>query len=1432
MIMIRTSRRLRELVTCALALAAVLALATAGSVSATLKPASTARYSTYTASGPVGFKRPDVTSSRINVRWRPGVSATRISASAKQLGFKVIGTSKLGWAQLEPAKTMKSGSLATSLRTAGLVADAQPVHWYRATDVAPNDAMFATQWALKNTGQNGGTAGADTSATVAWSTTTGSKNVIVAVVDEGVNWAHPDLANNMWLNTAEIPSNGVDDDRDGYVDDVRGYDFANYDSTVYDPSDGDRHGTHVAGIIGAQGNNSIGTAGVNWHVSIMPIKFLGPNGGDDFAGAEAIVYAVDHGATAINCSWGGGGTSEVLDEAIAYAAEHGVLIVCAAGNDAVNTDQYAFYPGSSPATNVITVAASDRDDDLADFSNYGQDTVDIAAPGVDVTSTLPAEPSGVFVDSSPYKISYFPIQVESLEPSSARAPIITKAVQRLGEPTTTPILVVDDSSAKITGETQGTRIGVYTNALADVGFPNVSTWVTDDQGTPTESALRGKIVLWFTGKMSGGWYGESCINDAEQTAISQYLDNGGRLVMMSGEMAYDVTPWDPFGESDAGAAFLPTYFHVTLADYITWSPDFEGKAGTTFAGIRASVPTTYTTYDENAMNWPTGSDSICPLQDGTTSTQMVTSNYGALSGTSMAAPQVTGAVALLKAAFPAAKSDELAARIVNTVDKKPAFTDKMAYEGRLNLAAAMTAYPGRPTITSPKAGAGVLHAGEASTLRWRPAVGGSASATYSAEIGIPYSAYSQNFEDGSLSEFAPTVNSAGDWIVATDTASVRSGTRAAKSGNPGPATPLSDGWIQGSLSGMQTTVTVPAGGATLSFWWKEDCLSDFYAMSEFYVDEDFATGDFYWNAFDWTQSTHELTPGQHVLHWRFVNLQLVEPVKGATCVDDITLTAHAFTPIGDAGVGATSLGFTTPATTTADAWVRVRSNHNGTSSAWAYSKGVHISSDATATGEPGSLSATPDSDGHVAVRWTNPTESDFNTTRVLWSEDATPTGPDDPQAEVAYEGTGTATALGPLASGTRVYVGAFASDSEGNWSAEASASATVLDNVAPDPVEFLTARHRDDVVTLGWTPPVSGSYASVKVLARTDATPTAGDPRAATVYSGRAASAIDATAYPETVSGVFYSVYATDLSGNVSAVRSVRVSINNEPPFGTITLNDGEPYSATSIIPVHSDVTSATEMRIFTNGEYDPEALWQPYSADTLVTLLPIDGPQTVMAQFRNADGDMMQTSASIYVDLLAPDAPQRLAAAKRGPGILVSWDLPSDPTVVAYRVDQALSSSGPWKTLTPPDGVECPDGTFLATNLRPATKYAYRVFAIDGVGHASLAAGPADATTNAMTLTTPTAPSRAKKGRRLTASTLLFPGRAVGTRPVSFLCYRLESGRWKLRKTVLARTSSWKGSSSLCSAGFALGSGTWRLRARDVNWGVLSPSTKTVIVR
>ena len=262
----------------------------------------------------------------------------------------------------------------------------------------PNDPFVPHEYALNNTGSTplgASKADADMDAVEAWDITTGSAGVVVGVVDSGVDYTHPDLAPNMWRNPFEVPGNDRDDDNNGYVDDVHGIDAA---ANTGNPMDENGHGTHVAGTIAAAGNNALGVAGVSWDSKVMALKFLTADGSGSTADAiECLNYAVSMRNKGVNIrltnnSWGGGGFETALHDAIARTNSAGMLFVAAAGNggdDGVgdNNDTYGSFPSNHDLPNVVAVAATDRFDALAGFSNYGARTVDLAAPGVDIAST-------------------------------------------------------------------------------------------------------------------------------------------------------------------------------------------------------------------------------------------------------------------------------------------------------------------------------------------------------------------------------------------------------------------------------------------------------------------------------------------------------------------------------------------------------------------------------------------------------------------------------------------------------------------------------------------------------------------------------------------------------------------------------------------------------------------------------------------------------------------------------------------------------------------------------------------------------------------------------------------------------------------------------------------------------------------------------------
>ncbi|MBX9625666.1 MAG: S8 family serine peptidase [Gemmataceae bacterium] len=259
----------------------------------------------------------------------------------------------------------------------------------------PNDPYYPYQWALKNQINPGIDVGAED----AWDVTTGSSAVTVAVVDTGIDYGHPDLQSNLWVNVNEAAGDGIDNDGNGIVDDVYGANFQTADAANGNPMDDHGHGTFCAGVIGAAGNDGQGITGINQHVRLMAVKFLRSDGSGSTAGAvNAIRYAVDQGARVINNSWGSASYSAALQDVIDYAYANGVTVVAAAGNSGTNNDERPFFPSSM--RHVISVGAIDNAGSLAGFSNRGM-SVHLAAPGVSILGTyLHAVYANVFMSGT------------------------------------------------------------------------------------------------------------------------------------------------------------------------------------------------------------------------------------------------------------------------------------------------------------------------------------------------------------------------------------------------------------------------------------------------------------------------------------------------------------------------------------------------------------------------------------------------------------------------------------------------------------------------------------------------------------------------------------------------------------------------------------------------------------------------------------------------------------------------------------------------------------------------------------------------------------------------------------------------------------------------------------------------------------------------
>lgn len=341
------------------------------------------------------------------VRFKPGVTVEQIRAIASAHNDTLVDEieSVKGLAVIDDLDNESAQTVVAQYAAMGNVEYAEPNFEIKLDDPIqkvesreglyiepaanqPNDPLFSEQWALNNSGADGGTKRADLDALKAWETTKGSDEVVVAVLDSGVDYNHVDLMSNMWSRPANLPAYA--DDELGEFNDINGYDA---NAEIRDPMDDNGHGTHCAGIIGAEGDNGEGIAGINWKVKIMPLKFLGRGGtGSTNDAIEAINYAIDRKKNGVNvrvisASWGSTSKSKALEDTIRAAGDAGILFVAAAGNDGSDNDRRPHYPSNYDLPNVISVAALDRTDNLASFSNYGVKTVHVAAPGKAIVST-------------------------------------------------------------------------------------------------------------------------------------------------------------------------------------------------------------------------------------------------------------------------------------------------------------------------------------------------------------------------------------------------------------------------------------------------------------------------------------------------------------------------------------------------------------------------------------------------------------------------------------------------------------------------------------------------------------------------------------------------------------------------------------------------------------------------------------------------------------------------------------------------------------------------------------------------------------------------------------------------------------------------------------------------------------------------------------
>jgi len=380
---------------------------------------------------------------------------------------------------------------------------AEPNYIVHATATTPDD-LVSNLWGLHNTGQTvnstAGTNDCDIDAPEAWDFTTGYSGVIVAVIDSGVDYNHPDLAANIWSNPGETPGNSTDDDSNGYVDDVRGWDWVDGDN---DPMDYNDHGTHCAGTIAAVGNNSTGITGVCWKAKIMPLRFLNTLGSGLTSDAiSAIQYANQMGAHVISNSWGSYTYTQAVKDAIDASS---AVVVCAAGNDTNDNDGGTHhYPSDYTSSNIISVAATDQNDGLASFSNYGATSVDVGAPGVNIYSGSPARQTVWSDNFDDGGLSPWTTGGSSGGPFGLTTSKSYSASYSLADSPSGNYANSDDHYAQVlaTGSFSsyvGTKLEYYINGISESNYDFLYVYTSTDGSTWTQH-------YQLHGTSSGNWY--------------------------------------------------------------------------------------------------------------------------------------------------------------------------------------------------------------------------------------------------------------------------------------------------------------------------------------------------------------------------------------------------------------------------------------------------------------------------------------------------------------------------------------------------------------------------------------------------------------------------------------------------------------------------------------------------------------------------------------------------------------------------------------------------------------------------------------------------------------------------------------------------------------------------------------------------------------
>ncbi len=529
---------------------------------------------------------------QVIVKIKPGVQQSDVASMRASLNASVLNSLRIINAELWSISGITVADAIKRYQNDSRVEYIEPNYTVSAIRALPNDPNISQLWGLNNTGQTGGTADADIDAAEAWNIQTGGK-VIIGVIDTGVDWKHEDLAPNIWVNSKEIPNNRIDDDGNGFIDDVRGWDFYNRDN---DPMDDNGHGTHVSGTIAAVGNNGKGVAGVCWSAQIMPLKFLGGGGSGNTSDAVlALEYAMKMGAKLTSNSWGGVEFSKALYDAIAASGKAGMLFIAAAGNDGTNNDNSHHYPSDYDLDNIIAVAATTHTDAKASFSNFGLITVDLGAPGANIYSALPGNTYGSLSGTSmatPHVAgvagliwSQFPAMPHTLVKSR--------------------IMVSADPISALTGSTvSGGRLNAF-KALAEPDTTSPKAVTDLATASPTSNA----VTLTWTASGDDGASGKAAYYDVRYSTSPIDQRNFDSVAQAAGEPQPQATgSRETFTAS--GLAFKTTYYFA-LKVFDEWGNG--SKVSNTISGTTLGAPdvaTAPTALDQTLAIGKTGNQTL------------------------------------------------------------------------------------------------------------------------------------------------------------------------------------------------------------------------------------------------------------------------------------------------------------------------------------------------------------------------------------------------------------------------------------------------------------------------------------------------------------------------------------------------------------------------------------------------------------------------------------------------------------------------------------------------------------------------------------------------------------------------------------------------------------------------------------------------------